>query len=295
MKAHRALLPAILASCLIGCGNDNNGGGGSGMLEATEALVSFEASGRIIELRIAEGSRVGAGDTLAVIDPSRLELERKSAVAGRRVTEEQLVATQVQLRQAREAEQYAGRERDRIAGLVKSGTATQQTLDRLELEYTQAQLALQAAQANDAMIEAQLDKISADIDRIDRTLSDCYPTSPLRGVVTTKLVDQGELASPGKPLVKISQLDSLWVKVYLPAADFAQVRIGDSATVDTESGGNTYRGVVIWTAEKAEFTPKNVQTEKSRANLVYAVKVLIANTDGKLKIGMPVYVTIDMS
>jgi HlyD family secretion protein len=265
------------------------------MLEATEALVSFEASGRIIELRIAEGSRVGAGDTLAVIDPSRLELERKSAVAGRRVTEEQLVATQVQLRQAREAEQYAGRERDRIAGLVKSGTATQQTLDRLELEYTQAQLALQAAQANDAMIEAQLDKISADIDRIDRTLSDCYPTSPLRGVVTTKLVDQGELASPGKPLVKISQLDSLWVKVYLPAADFAQVRIGDSATVDTESGGNTYRGVVIWTAEKAEFTPKNVQTEKSRANLVYAVKVLIANTDGKLKIGMPVYVTIDMS
>ena len=295
MKAYKALLVTILASCLIGCGNDNNSAGGSGMVEATEALVSLEASGRLMDLRVAEGSQVSAGDTLAVIDPSRLELERKSAVAGRLVTEEQSVAAKVQLRQAREAEQYASRERDRIASLVKSGTATQQTLDRLELEYTQAQLALQAAKANDAMMKAQLDKISADIDRIDRALSDCYPTSPLHGVVTTKYVDQGELAAPGKPLVKISQLNSLWVKVYLPAADFAQVRIGDSATVDTESSGTTYRGVVIWTAEEAEFTPKNVQTKKSRANLVFAVKVLIANADGKLKIGMPVYITIDMS
>jgi len=294
MKAYTAILPPILASCLIGCGNDNNGVGGSGMLEAAEALVSAEASGRIMELLIDEGSQVSAGDTLVVIDPSRLELERKSALAGRHVTEEQLAAAQVQLRQAREAEQYAGRERDRIAVLAKSGTATQQTLDRLEQEYTQAQLALQAAKANDATLKAQLDKISVDIDRINRALSDCFPTSPLNGIVTTKHVHQGELVAPGKPLAKISQLDSLWVKVYLPAANFARVRIGDSATVDTESGGGACRGAVTWTAEEAEFTPKNVQTEKSRADLVYAVKVLVPNTDGRLKIGMPVYVTLDM-
>jgi len=80
--------------------------------------------------------------------------------------------------------------------------------------------------------------------------------------------------------------------VYLSAGNFANITVGDKATVDTEAGGKTYQGHVVWTSEEAEFTPKNVQTEESRANLVYAVKVRVENTDGSLKIGMPVYVTI---
>jgi HlyD family secretion protein len=277
----------------IGCSKKDSVIGGSGMLEATEALVSAESGGRVLELRFDEGTKVKKGDTLAVIDPSRLDLEKKSAEAGRQVTEEQLAAAKVQLNKAREAEQFAQKERDRIAGLVKTGTATQQTLDRLEQEYTQAKLALQAAKANNATLAAQLDKISADIDRIDRAIEDCYPTAPLNGTVTTKHLDLGELAAPGRPIAKISQLDSLTVKIYLPAADFAQIRLGDIATLDTESSDSTLVGQVTWTAEEAEFTPKNVQTEKSRADLVYGVKVIVANQDGRLKIGMPVYVTFD--
>ena len=293
MKALIFLLPMVALCGLNGCANHDTTVGGSGMLEATESLVSAETSGRVMELKFIEGSHVKAGDTLAVIDPSRLALERQSAVAGRKVTDEQLAAAQVQLKKATEAEQFATKERDRIAGLVKSGTATQQTLDRLEQELTQAQLSVKAARTNDATLKAQLDKITADIDRIDRSLSDCYPLSPINGVITTKHLDIGELAGPGKPIAKISQLDSLWVKVYLPAADFARIKIGEQATVDTEAGDSTLTGEVIWTAEEAEFTPKNVQTEKSRADLVYAVKVLVANPDGRLKIGMPVYVTFD--
>jgi HlyD family secretion protein len=83
------------------------------------------------------------------------------------------------------------------------------------------------------------------------------------------------------------------VKVYLPAPEFAKVKIGDKAVIDTESGDEKYDGWVIWTAESAEFTPKNVQTKKSRTNLVYAVKVRVPNDDGTLKIGMPVYVTLE--
>jgi len=295
MKAHLVLVSALATTWLAGCADNEKGVGGSGMMEATEAVVSAETGGRVLQLRIDEGTQVAVGDTLALIDPSRLELERQTVLAGREVTETQLSAAKVQTRQARAKEQYAQKERDRIAGLAQAGTATQQTLDLREQELTQAELGRQAAEANFATLKAQLDKIAADLDRIDRALRDCYPTSPLNGLVTVKDIDQGELAAPGKPIAKISQLDSLWVKVYLPAAQFAQVKIGDSATVDTESGGATYRGAVIWTAEEAEFTPKNVQTEQSRADLVYAVKVLVANTDGRLKIGMPVYVTIDQS
>lgn len=287
------LLPLCLIVALSGCSKNDGVIGGSGMLETTEALVSSESSGRVLELRFDEGTIVRKGDTLALIDPSRLELEKKSAEAGRQITEEQLTAAKVQLSKAREAEQFAQKERDRIVGLVKTGTATQQTLDRLDQEYTQAKLALQAAKANNATLAAQLEKISADIDRIDRAISDCYPTSPLNGTVTTKHLDLGELAAPGKPIAKISQLDSLWVKVYLPAADFAEIKLGDDATIDIETGDSSLTGKVIWTAEEAEFTPKNVQTEKSRADLVYGVKVIVANQDGRLKIGMPVYVTFD--
>ncbi|MEW5995642.1 MAG: HlyD family efflux transporter periplasmic adaptor subunit, partial [Candidatus Zixiibacteriota bacterium] len=136
-------------------------------------------------------------------------------------------------------------------------------------------------------------RLDADIDRLDRRLQDCYPIAPITGIVTDKYVETGELLTPGRPMAKISRLDTLWVKVYLPAADFARAKVGDPVVVDTESGGRQYAGAVVWTSEEAEFTPKNVQTRKSRANLVYAVKVRVPNSDGLLKIGMPVFVSFE--
>ena len=111
--------------------------------------------------------------------------------------------------------------------------------------------------------------------------------------MTDKYVEVGELVSPGRALARISRTDSLWVKLYLPTDQFANVAIGDPATIDTETGGRQFPGKVVWTSAEAEFTPKNVQTAKSRANLVYAVKVKMANPDGLLKAGMPVFVTLD--
>ncbi|MEE8575968.1 MAG: HlyD family efflux transporter periplasmic adaptor subunit, partial [candidate division Zixibacteria bacterium] len=103
----------------------------------------------------------------------------------------------------------------------------------------------------------------------------------------------GELIAPGKPILRIARLDSVWVKLYLPAADFASVKLGDAVTIDTETGSNRLKGRVIKTADEAEFTPKNVQTKQARADLVYAVKIAIDNSTRHLKIGMPVFVTMD--
>ena len=277
---------------LTGCSHDTLAPAGSGLLETTEVVVSAETSGRVQQLRFDEGSVVNIADTLAVIDPSRTELELASARAGRGVAVAGLQTARLQLDQTRERETYALSERDRVAQLLKSGTATQREMDRLDQEYTQTTIARKTAAAGVATVEAELEKIDADIARLRRVLNDSYPLAPVSGTITEKYVEQGELLAPGRAIAKIAQLDSLWVKVYLPAGDFSHIKLGDEAKVDTESGGGVYNGIVVWTSEEAEFTPKNVQTEKSRANLVYAVKIALANEDGTLKVGMPVYVTI---
>jgi HlyD family secretion protein len=279
---------------IAGCGGDNQFLGGSGLLEANEVIVSAETAGRVESLRFDEGTSVNEGDTLLIIDPTRLELELKAAQAGQNVALTRLESARLQLEQAKEAERFVSAERDRIAALVRAGTATQKQLDQLEHEYTSAVLSRRAAQANIAALEAELTKIEADIDRLRRQLEDCYPICPATGTVTEKFIEAGELLSPGRPIAKVSLLDTLWVKVYLPTEDFSQLKIGDNAVIDTEAGDRQYHGRIIWTSEAAEFTPKNVQTKKSRTNLVYAVKVQVANTDGLLKIGMPVFVTIEM-
>jgi HlyD family secretion protein len=278
---------------IIGCGNNDQAPGGSGFIESDEVTVSAEAAGRIITLAVKEGSVINLGDTLAVIDPSRTEIELGSALAARATSEASLKSARLQAEEARNTEKYASSERDRVARLVRSGSATQKQLDQLEYEATRAENARRTAEANVGVIEAQIAKIDADTERTRRQLQDCYLLAPAKGTVTDKFVDAGEVVSIGKSIVKISQLDTVWVKVYLPATEFAGFKIGDKATINAEGSDAKYPGAVIWTSREAEFTPKNVQTEKSRSNLVYAIKISIPNSDGNLKIGMPVYVTMD--
>ncbi|MEW6051949.1 MAG: efflux RND transporter periplasmic adaptor subunit [Candidatus Zixiibacteriota bacterium] len=290
---YMVLLLAELASVLaLGCGGDKNTPSGSGFIEATDAVVSAEVAGRVTALLVDEGDDVHAGDTLVRIDSSRLELQLASTQATREATVANLQAARLQVDKSREQEKYTRNERDRVSRLLASGSSTQKQLDQLEYEFTQATIARKAAEANVVVIESQIAKSDADIDQLKRQLLDCYPTAPLSGTVVEKYIEDGELLNPGKAIVKIARLDTVWVKVYLNATDFASVKIGDKATVSTESGGTSYDGTVIWTSAEAEFTPKNVQTEKSRSDLVYAVKVRMANTDGRLKIGMPVFVTM---
>ena len=291
-KSYLLLIIIIILLGAIGCSNSKDAIGGSGLLEADEVVISAETTGKVLTLNFDEGSRVNIGDTILVIDPSRLELEYNSVLAAKKVARSKLQTNEVQSKQADEAQSFIKKERDRIAGLVQTGTASEKQLDALEHELVQAELNKETAEAAIGTIRAELEKIDAELNKIERRLEDCYPISPISGIVTEEYVDAGELLAAGKPIVRISNVTSFWVKVYLPSGDFAGIKIGDKAVVDTEAGEKMYDGTVVWTSEEAEFTPKNVQTKKSRANLVYAVKVKIDTPDGSLKIGMPVFITI---
>lgn len=293
MRCSQISLAALLLLIAPACNNDNETIGGSGLIETTEVVVSAEVAGRVLHLRADEGMNVRVNDTLAAIDPSRLELQLASLQASQGVISANLHTAEIDADKAKTAETFAKAELDRVGRLLKSGTASQKQYDQLEFEYEQAQLARQGAEGNVIAIVAEMGRIDNEAHRIERELRDCHPVAPLSGIVTEKYTEPGELLVPGKPIMKIARLDTVWVKVYLAAGDFARIKSGARATISTESGERDYDGVVVWTAEEAEFTPKNVQTAESRAGLVYAVKVSIPNADGLLKVGMPVFVTLE--
>ncbi|MDF1544706.1 MAG: HlyD family efflux transporter periplasmic adaptor subunit [bacterium] len=275
----------------LGCADNQEPTGGSGILEADEIIVSAETGGRVQQINFVEGSRISKGDTLLVIDPSKLLLQLESVRSTEKVATARLSLAEIQLAKAKEAESYLQKEQRRLATLLKSGTGTAKQLDQIEHELAQATLNGKTSQSNLDVIEAEIKNIQTQAANVKRMIADCYPLSGMDGIVTEKFIEQGELLAPGKPIAKISDLTSLNVKVYLPTTDFSNIKIGDTATIDIENESDQYSGEVVWTAEEAEFTPKNIQTKKSRANLVYAVKIRIENKDGNLKIGMPVYIS----
>ena len=120
-------------------------------------------------------------------------------------------------------------------------------------------------------------------------LRKCRITSPIGGTVLEKYAEAGEYAVPGKPLFKIADVNDMTLRVYVTAPQLTSLKIGQQVKVYAdlgEDGAHEYWGVVSWISDKAEFTPKTIQTRDERANLVYAVKVKVNNIDGMLKIGM---------
>lgn len=289
MKKLLLILPLLIIGA--GCSGEKEAIGGSGMIEATEVLVSSETGGRIEQLNFDEGTELTKGDTLLIVDPSRLQLDKNSAEARLKVSQTRLESTYLARDLAQTTLDYAATELERQKKMLSDGTSTQQIFDKTNNQFETAQINLKNSLASINTIKAEIEATEAEIAKIDRVLKDCYPLAPISGVVSKKYCDRGELLSQGKSIAKIIDESDIWVKVYLPAADFSQVKLGTEVKVDTEFE-KAFTGKIIWTAQEAEFTPKNVQTKKSRANLVYAVKVKITDNDGTLKVGMPVYVTI---
>jgi HlyD family secretion protein len=226
-----------------------------------------------------------------VIDTVTVVLELRSARARLSSAKAAASVASIDIERARQDESLARKEFDRVAALRKKGSATQQQYDVAENRLQQAELAGRLARATLGARQADVARIESEIALLSDRLDKCRPSSPLTGVVTDKLTEAGELLAPGRAIVEIARMDSMWVKVYVPAHALTGIGLGDAATVDPEDGRDQpFAGRVVWVSDQAEFTPKNVQTAEARADLVYAVKVNVANAGGELKIGMPVMV-----
>ena len=292
MKFVPAISMILIILSIISCGSDKALPGGSGLIESTEIIISSESAGTLEALYCQEGDQMYTGDTICMIDTVTISLKLNQANALYRAAETQLDMASLNKEQAAYNYSLAKKEFDRATSLIKSGSVNQQLYDKMENAFNLSELAKKRAETGLNAARADLNRIQAEIAILNKQFDNCFPTSPLNGRVTDKFIDAGELVGPGAPLVKLSRLDTVWVKVYLPPADLTGIKLAKEAMVDPEDGGEIMTGYITWISSEAEFTPKNIQTREARADLVYAVKITIPNPDERLKIGMPVSVTL---
>ncbi len=277
---------------LLACSTDNAKYDASGTFEAVETIVSAEASGAIKALNIREGQALKPGAVIGHIDSIQLHLKRKQLLAQIRAVLSKRPNVPVQLSALYEQLKQARREQQRIGNLLKSDAATQKQYDdasshvsvvERQIEGQESTLDITSASLNQEVLPLQMQ-----IEQLDDQLKKCRIINEVDGTVLVKYAEINEVTAPGKPLYKIADLSTIILRAYITGDQLPQAQLNNKVTVlvdDADGGYKSYEGTVEWISDKAEFTPKTIQTKDERANLVYAVKIAVKN-DGKLKIGM---------
>ena len=285
--------PAIaLFLLLAACGNSDREYDASGVFETDEVIVSARGTGELIQFNLEEGQNVIAGEQLGYIDTVQLHLQKLQLQANIQAIESRHynIAKQIESIQQQIATQK--KEQSRYRKLVEANAANQKQLDDIDAQITLLEKELEAQtetlENNNKSIAGESSGIKAQIALINDQIEKNIVTSPISGTVLSKYAEQGELAAQGRALFKVADIEDMKLRAYITADQLTGLTIGQSVKVYADegiSGRKEYPGTIIWISDKAEFTPKTIQTRDERANLVYAVKIAVKN-DGYIKKGM---------
>jgi HlyD family secretion protein len=305
---------AVFLCVLLGvaCSRNVRGITASGTIEATEVKVASKVGGEVLETSVSEGNRVQKGQVLALIDHSTLDLQLAQAKAGVSMAEAQLQLllkgariediqqAQEGLTQAEENLRLAKEDAERMKELFASGSATQKQRDDAAARYVVSQAQYNSAAQALKKIEnlarpeeiqsakAKLDQAVIAVQLLEKSIRDASIASPLDALVTQKLVETGELVSPGTTVFVLADLSRVELEVYVQEPDLSRVTLGQAVEVSIDGPPpNSFPGRVSYISSVAEFTPKNIQTREERVKLVFGVKIKIDNPQGSLKPGMP--------
>jgi membrane fusion protein YbhG len=291
---------------LVSCNRNKNNFDASGTFEADETIVAAQASGQIVSFNVSEGQTLPGDSVVGKIDPQNLILQKEQVQASIQALNEKTtdVTPQVKLLKDQLGVQQTQlnnllHERTRIENLLKEDAATRKQLDDInfqvesvkkQMDVTEQQIHVQesnvATQNRSIMSESR--PLQKRADQLQDQLNKTNITNPVSGTVITKYAETGEITSNGKPLYKIADLSTMNLRAYVTGGQLPGIKLGQPVTVLIDSGAHHYKalpGTIAWISDKAEFTPKTIQTKDERANLVYAMKVKV-NNDGYLKIGM---------
>jgi HlyD family secretion protein len=283
------LLIAMAAIILTGCKTKIPEADAYGNFEATEVIVSAETSGRIMEFPRDEGDRIEQGALIAAVDTTFSHLQKDEIDAGMNsvktristiISQNEILNQQIENQNVNIA---------RIEKMLKDDAATQKQLDDLTGQVAVLKKQIAANNTQKASVASELGVYSSKKATLNEQISRSCVKSPLKGTIIEKYSEAGELTANGKPLVKIADLSIIKLKVYVSGAQIAKVKTGQQCTVRIDNGAKgflSYTGVVSYVSDKAEFTPKIIQTKEERVTLVYAVNINVSN-DGTLKSGMP--------
>jgi HlyD family secretion protein len=308
----RSIVTVLAVALVAGCGNRQDPAliVAAGHVEATDVRIAAKVGGRLERLAVKEGDRVTAGQELARIDPTDIRLALAQAAAEKGMADaelrlrlagarkEDIAEHAAQVESVRADLEAAERDLARMQGLLDRGSGTVKARDdaKTRRDMTAARLAASRealarlrAGSRAEEIEASRARVAAAqarVAQLEQQQKDASIASPLGGVVTEKVAEQGELLSPGSPVCVVTDLADAWLTVYVTEPDLGRLRLGQHAEVRTDDG-QTRGGTLSFIASQAEFTPKNVQTRDERVKLVYKVKVGLDNADGLFKPGMP--------
>jgi HlyD family secretion protein len=291
----RRLYLGLLPIALMTIGACGRGGppAPAGTFETTVVDIAPVLGGRVLTVTRQEGESVAAGDTLIVLDTELIALQRAQSAANQATLRAQRQVAEAELSKSRRQLALLETTLTRTAALREQGTATGQQVDDLAAQRDVARSGVDASRGRLETIDAELTHLDSGLAVYDRQLRDGVVVSPLDGTVLTRALEPGEVAAPGRTALRLADLSHLELRVYLEAGDLERVRLGQELTVRVDAlTGTPLTGQVTWISAEAEFTPKNAQTRNARAQLVYAVKLRVANADGRLHVGMPAEVDL---
>lgn len=277
---------------LSACSSNKNKYDATGTFEAVEVTVSAEASGKLLRFDVEQGSVWRAGEQVGIIDTMQLSLMKRQQEAHMKSVKSQVPEFNKQVAAIKQQIATAEREERRIENLLKAGAANEKQRDdiRAEIALYHKQLSAQMSSLNISTqsLTEQSSALDIQVAQLLDQLMKCYITAPISGTVLAKYMEAGELATIGKPLFTIADMENLFLRAYITSGQLQQVKVGDAVTVTADYGADKhteYAGVIVWISDRSEFTPKTILTKDERANLVYAMKIAVKN-DGYLKTGM---------
>ncbi|MGM9760845.1 MAG: HlyD family secretion protein [Parabacteroides sp.] len=288
----KLIIMAAGLAMLASCENNEKEYDATGVFEATVVTVAAEQSGVLMTFDVNEGDEVALGKEVGVVDTTQIWLKIQQAEATKSVyhsqkpdMEKQIAATRQQLAKARQEQQ-------RYKELVADGAAPGKMLDDAtnQVAMLQKQLDAQISSLSTQILtlDSQLSTVDIQVSQLQDQLQKCHVAAPIQGTVLEKYVEPGEFVSVGKPLFKMADTQHMFIRAYVTSAQLKDIKVGQKAKVFSDYGDGQkqeYEGTVSWISSHSEFTPKTIQTDDERADLVYALKVAIIN-DGYVKIGM---------
>ncbi len=316
----KKILPVLTIAGFVSCNNGNGKYDASGTFEAEEVIVSAEATGKILQLNIEEGASLAKDSVVGKIDPTAIELQKEQASSSVEalqqktndatpqvnVLESQVLLQTKQIAVDEEQLKVLQKEQQRFQKLVTADAVPAKQLDdingqvnvlkekivagRTQLNVLKSQInsQRQLVAIQNRGILSEKDPMQKKVAQIEDQLNKTTIRNPIAGTVLTKYAQQNEFTATGKALYKIADLSAMKLRAYITGDQLAQVKLNQPVKVKVDDGKGKYRelaGIITWISDKAEFTPKTIQTKEERANLVYAMKINVKN-DGYLKIGM---------
>ena len=292
MRIHQYICSVALGLVLGACTSQEEQYDASGIFETTEVIVSAKGTGELQSFQVEEGQAVRQGEVLGWIDTLQLSLKDRQLAASLLATESKRLDEKRQVAHLRQQIENLQREKERFTTLLNAKATTAKQVDDIDYQIKVLQNQLVATQeqinSSNSSLSRQSESIQAQRAQMEDQIRNAMISSPITGTVLTKYAEQGEFAVPGKALFKVADVSRMKLRAYITADQLTQLQIGQAVAVYADRGitdRKRYAGRVVWIADKAEFTPKTIQTRNERANLVYAVKIAVEN-DGFIKRGM---------